>query len=69
MGRRREKEWGERREGHARLDELPPLLLAVLALHPLLVELDDAVIRLDEELGEVLFHVFVDLVIEPVRVV
>ena len=54
-------------QGYARLDELAPPLLAVLALHPLLIELDDARVRLLEELREVRLQVLEDLVVESAR--
>ena len=53
-------------KGHdVRLDELSPSLLALFALHPVLVELGDAVVRFFEELREVALHVFEDLVVKP----
>ena len=56
-----------RNASNLRLDKLAPLLLALLALHPVLVQLCDALIWLFEELGEFLLHVLEDLVIQPVR--
>ena len=49
--------------GDARFDELPPPLLALLALHHVFVELGDLLVGLFEQLWEVALEVLVDLVI------
>ena len=49
--------------GDVRLDELAPSLFAVLALHPVFIELRDTFIWVFEELWEVALHVLEDLVV------
>ena len=52
-------------EADLRFDELPPPLLAFLALHQVLVELRDSLVWLYEHLGEVTLEVLKYLVILP----
>jgi hypothetical protein len=47
----------------ARGDKIAPPALAVGALHPILINLDDLVVRRLRELGEDAHGVFVDLII------
>jgi hypothetical protein len=59
--------WGSEKRQRAPLDELAPALLALGALHPVLVDLDDLVVRGLRELREVSHQVLEDLVVVSVE--
>ena len=52
---------------YARLDELPPSLLALFALHPLFVQDDELRVVVVLQLRELGHRVFEDLIVDPAQ--